>query len=210
MVHCQQSGIIRRCFQNIIYHFYSNRPNIQLKLSPLVQDLFYELHALSTGEQTERVEDELVKQVIYRLRTSPQSDTLGRLAEDFGVSESTLSNRFKRATGSTLYRYQLETKLEMARSLLLSGESAPLDEIARLYGLRPLPFQQAVPKAVWNYPGGPPQTAEGGEGGVLPSAPLEDRGGDVLVSRRETVQGIYILFTGSSIYIPGNAGKIKA
>ncbi len=134
VVHCQQSGIIRRCFQNIIYHFYSNRPNIQLKLSPLVQDLFYELHALSTGEQTERVEDELVKQVIYRLRTSPQSDTLGRLAEDFGVSESTLSNRFKRATGSTLYRYQLETKLEMARSLLLSGESAPLEEIARLYG----------------------------------------------------------------------------
>ncbi len=134
VAHCQQSGTVRRCFQNIIYHFYSNRPNIQLKLSPLVQELFYELHALSTGEPAGEIEDELVKQVVYRMRTSPQSDTVGQLAQAFGVSESTLSNRFKRAMGVTLYRYQLETKLAMARSLLLSGESAPLDEIARLYG----------------------------------------------------------------------------
>lgn len=135
IVHCGAENEVKRLFQRIIYNFYSGRPNIEIKLSALLLDLLYELAQLSVEDAPPMAQDDVVEWVLYRIRTAPQSDcSLQTLSKQTYMSPATLSERFKKATGKTIYRYQLETRLAMARALLLSAEDMPLREVARVYG----------------------------------------------------------------------------
>lgn len=135
IIHCQGNPRIKGLFKDIINHFYSDKPNIKIKLSALLMDLFYELSACPSNENGNPVEDEIVNQVIYKIRTSPQKYyTIKQLASEVHVSSSTLTEHFKRATNSTVYQYQVNTKLNMAQPHLTSNSGISLKEIAKLYG----------------------------------------------------------------------------
>ena len=133
--HCQKNDVIKKLFKNIIYNYYSERPNIDLKLSPMVLELFYELSVSLSEAAFPAVDDEVVNDILYKLRTSSQTAyTVQQLAQEAYLSPGALANRFKKATGMTIYHYQLETRLAMAHSLLMSEENITLKELAKLYG----------------------------------------------------------------------------
>lgn len=135
VTHCQKNARVKKLFKDIIYHYYSNMPYIQIKLSALMIELFYELSTTSTQWSEGQVEDELVSEVIYKIRTAPQINyTMQELADETYVSTSTLIKHFKKVTGTTIYQYQLNTKLEMARLLLANEQQISLKEIAASYG----------------------------------------------------------------------------
>ena len=101
----------------------------------MLLDLLYELAQLSVEDAPPMAQDDVVEWVLYRIRTAPQSDcSLQTLSKQTYMSPATLSERFKKATGKTIYRYQLETRLAMARALLLSAEDMPRREVAIVYG----------------------------------------------------------------------------
>ena len=135
IVHCGCENEVKKQLQRIIYNFYSGRPGIETKLSALLLDLLYELAQLSAAGVPSSARDDVVEWILYRIRTAPQSDcSLKTLSQQTYMSPATLSERFKKATGKSIYRYQLETRLAMARALLLSAEDMPLREVARVYG----------------------------------------------------------------------------
>lgn len=135
VTHCQKNARVKKMFKDIIYHYYSNMPYIHIKLSALLVELFYELSTTSSQWTEGEVEDELVSEIIYKIRTVPQINyTMQELADETYVSVSTLIKHFKKVTGTTVYQYQLNTKLEMARLLLLNEQHISLKEIAASYG----------------------------------------------------------------------------
>lgn len=135
ITHCQGRPRVKRLFQDLLYYYYSGLPQIGLRLSALLLDLFYELSTASQSQDTGRAEDDLVNQVIYQIRTAPQvNHTLRALSETHFVSESTLSKRFRAATGSSVHQYQLAAKLEMARLQLITQPHVPVKEISAAYG----------------------------------------------------------------------------
>jgi transcriptional regulator GlxA family with amidase domain len=69
----------------------------------------------------DRHPDELIVQVQFWLKNNLASElSLNQVAEQFGVSQRTLSRRFKRATGGTANHYLQRMRLEMAQELLAS------------------------------------------------------------------------------------------
>lgn len=135
IVRCGAENVIKKQFQRIIYNYYAGRPAIALKLSALLLDLLYELAQVSGEAAPPAVQDDVVEWVLYRIRTAPQADcSVQALAKEAYMSPATLAERFKKATGKTIYRYQLETRLAMARALLISADTMPLREVAKVYG----------------------------------------------------------------------------
>lgn len=135
LTHCRKNSKVEDLFKEIIYNFYSDVPHVQVKLFALLLELFYELSTLSDKWAVDQMGDELVNEIIFRIRTMPHiSYTLQSLAEELYVCPSTLSKRFKRATGVSVYQYQLRTKLEMAKTSLVTEQDASLKEIAASFG----------------------------------------------------------------------------
>lgn len=135
VTHCQKNARVKKLFKDIIYHYYSDMPYIQIKLSALLTELFYELSVTSSQGSEGQVEDDLVSEIIYKIRTAPQVNyTMQELADETYVSTSTLIKHFKKVTGTTIYQYQLNTKLEMARQMLVNEQQISLKEIAASYG----------------------------------------------------------------------------
>ncbi|MBC8534954.1 helix-turn-helix domain-containing protein [Yeguia hominis] len=135
VTHCQKNTRVKKLLKDMIYHYYSNMPHIQIKLSALLIELFYELATTSSQWSEGQVEDDLVNEIIYKIRTAPQMNyTMQELAKETYVSTSTLIKHFKKVTGTTVYQYQLNTKLEMARLLLINEQHVSLKEIAASYG----------------------------------------------------------------------------
>ena len=70
----------------------------------------------------DRHPDELIAQIQFWLKNNLASDlSLFDVAEQFGISQRTLSRRFKMATGDTANRYLQKLRLEMAQDLLASS-----------------------------------------------------------------------------------------
>lgn len=69
----------------------------------------------------DRHPDELIAQIQFWLKNNLASDvSLLDVAEQFGISQRTLSRRFKAATGTTANHYLQKMRLEMAQELLAS------------------------------------------------------------------------------------------
>lgn len=69
----------------------------------------------------DRHPDELIAQIQFWLKNNLANDvSLLNVAEQFGISQRTLSRRFKAATGTTANHYLQKIRLEMAQELLAS------------------------------------------------------------------------------------------
>lgn len=131
--HCV--GEIASLFRRIIYLFYSQQVQQDIKLHALLLELLCELSQPICAKENPSGDRDPVSWSIYRIRTSPQQVfTADELAQELFMSAQTLNKQFLKVTGKTVYRFQLETRLEMARELLMSEQAMPLHEIALLFG----------------------------------------------------------------------------
>lgn len=135
VTHCQNNPRVMELCKDIICNFFSGAPYIQIKLFAQLIELLYELSTMSLKSKNGLVEDELVRETIFRIGTTPSKNyTVQSLADDLYICASTLSKRFKKATGMSIYQYQLNTKLEMARTAILNDQNLSLKEIAAVFG----------------------------------------------------------------------------
>ena len=87
------------------------------------------------------------------------------------MSTSTLIKHFKKVTGTTIYQYQLNTKLEMARLLLANEQQISLKEIAASYGFcDEFHFSKLFKKEIWAFSNAVPEGGAAGSRRGVPGA----------------------------------------
>jgi len=130
---CSHSTQIPRLFHTIIESYWNRQDSYkEQRLSNLFELLLYELADLS---QTPVVTDPLVQHVLNLfLSNSERFYHLEELAAQYSISAHTLGIRFKKATGTTLYQYQLTQKLSMIHELLPQDSSRSLRDLALSFG----------------------------------------------------------------------------
>lgn len=130
---CSNCPQIARLFRQIIEEYWNRRDAYQeQRLSSLFDLLLYEL---ASCNQETIISDPLVQDVLKLfLANSERFFRLEELADIFGISSHTLGQRFKKATDTTLYQYQLTQKLHMIHELLPLNSSRSLRDLALSFG----------------------------------------------------------------------------
>lgn len=80
--------------------------------------------------------DDIVEQLRHKLNQEVVSGkTFSEIAKEFNLSESQLSRRFKQTCGCSPYAWLLNSRMELAKNMLLSS-SIPISEIAEKCGFK--------------------------------------------------------------------------
>jgi len=130
---CNQNPKVPLLFQTIIEEYW-NRPDAHqgTRLSALFELLLCELASCGMQQSTE---DALVTELRQLFLTnSDRFFHTEELSRRFGLSSHTIGARFKEATGTTLYQYQLTLKLNMIHELLPQNPNRGLRDIALSFG----------------------------------------------------------------------------
>lgn len=130
---CSHSVQIAQLFHTIIETYWNRQDSYKdQRISRLFELLLYELASCS---QEPVVSDPLVQDVLKLfLSNSERFYHLEELAALVGISSHTLGIRFKKATGTTLYQYQLTQKLSMIHEQLPKDSSRSLRDLALSFG----------------------------------------------------------------------------
>lgn len=130
---CSRNRNVLRYFQEIIEMYWSGSRNRDVKLAYLLKLLLLELSDIF--EERDMPADILITAVIRRFYlTRERFLSPAELALDYGLSQQTLSSRFKKATGQTIHQYQLNLKLGMAYDILPLNPGRGLRDIALSFG----------------------------------------------------------------------------
>lgn len=130
---CKKAPKISRLFRAIIEEYWSASDTFkQLRLGSLFSLLLAELAECS--EKTDAYDPLVAELQQLFLSNSERFFHLEELAKHFGISAHTLGIRFKNATGTSLYHYQLTQKLNMIHELLPQNPGRGLRDIALSYG----------------------------------------------------------------------------
>ncbi len=134
LVDCRDNSRMLTLLEQIVEVFYSSGAGHKdLMLSSLLNLVLAELDLIY--HQKKSGSDVLIREIIHRFHShidyfySPQE-----LADDYGVSLRTISGRFKRETGESIHRYQMNLKLLLAYDALPMSYGRGLRDIARSYG----------------------------------------------------------------------------
>lgn len=130
---CRSSPKVSGIFKDIIEAYWNPfSPYRELRLGSLFSLLLLELAECHKGSDH-------FDPLVNELQTLFISNTerffhLDELASRFHLSERTLNSRFKNVTGSSLYQYQLNQKLNMIHELLPQNPERGLRDIALSFG----------------------------------------------------------------------------
>lgn len=120
-------------FQDIIFTFWSDFSNKNIKLTALIDLLLFELAVINN--KTAILNDKLVSDAIAHIRLSGEKIySLTELSDKLDVCSRVLTERFKKATGKTIHSYQMDLKLEMAYISIKSDKQRPFKELAVNFG----------------------------------------------------------------------------
>lgn len=135
LINCKNNPAVKKQFKKIIDTYYTDGLNREIKLSTLMVELFCILADASSSFRSEFIEDSVIRSIVHSIRTNPQDDlNIDELAKKHFFSSTTLRSRFKKATGTTMHSYQLETRMKMAYNLILTDESIKIKDVALLFG----------------------------------------------------------------------------
>lgn len=133
VVHCAERGTAYRDFENVVNTYWSSRDDKLVRLNILLDLLINDVaHANRKDYQPG---NENIERVLRTFRIS--SDRFFRVeeaAQIAGMSTRSLSEWFKRATGQSVYRYQINFKLELAYKLLQRQPGHTMQEVANIFG----------------------------------------------------------------------------
>ena len=161
---------VRRLFEELIASFWSDGPQKEIRLAALVNLLLYELAALSRAGGAPG--DGLVDGVLGLIRLTPgRTFPLAELAERFHVCSRALTDRFARATGKTIHRYQIDLKLEMACAQIRNDPRRPFKDIAGNLGFYDEFHFSRLFKAKYGFPPSEWKRRSGAGQALLPLGP---------------------------------------
>ena len=130
---CTGSREVPRLFEQMAQTFWSGGVNKEKKMTALLELLLCELAAEEMDKTVSR--DPLIREILQRFYAVPERFfSPGELAEQYGYSVRTLSGRFKKYTGKSIHQYQMQLKLDMARSQIRQDQARGLKDIARSFG----------------------------------------------------------------------------
>ena len=130
VIHCAKNPNVKIIFQQIISTFWKNDTHSITKLSALFQLLLCELMEC-TRNSTPSVADIIVNMI----HQHPQNFYTSKdFAHQLGIHEKTLNNLFKQKYDMTIYRYQMDAKIQAVSHFLLNHENVKLYEVAINFG----------------------------------------------------------------------------
>lgn len=134
LINCNNNPSVKSLFSDIIYALATKSYGYKIRLDALFSLLLLEMHScLGTSSFSES--DEVVKKIIRLFQSNPEKHyTVKQLAADLYISEKTLSRRFLKYYGKTVYTYQNDLKLESVRQFLKANPTVTLREAALNYG----------------------------------------------------------------------------
>ncbi len=130
---CSGSREIPGLFERMLEAFWSGGSGKEVRTTALLELILCEL-AVEKKEESKNA-DPLMREIVQRFYSSPERFfSPADLAEDYGFSIRTISSRFRKYTGKSIHQYQMQMKLDMARSLLRQDQGRGLRDIAQSFG----------------------------------------------------------------------------
>lgn len=129
VTHCQNNPLVRKYFEQVVSHFWSDSWYEKAKASAYLDLLLCELSSIWCKENP-LVDN--IKKIITK--TPNRFISNEEFAELYHCSVRTISSKFKESTGETLHAWQLKTKCQMARDLMSQDPTITLRELAAIYG----------------------------------------------------------------------------
>lgn len=134
LTQCKEEGTVRKLFGRIAAEFASGHLYRECRMSALFQLLLTELYAAGR-ESTEGIADTVAEEAIRIIREEPgRFHTVKELAALLYVSPRTVSGHFRKATGTTVHRYEMNMKLDLAAVFLKEYPQVKLHEAAENFG----------------------------------------------------------------------------
>lgn len=130
---CSRNREIPELFAQMTAAFWSKGTSREHRMTALLELLLCELAVEETDGK--KNEDPLIREILQRFYAAPERFySPAQLASDYGYSVRTLSGRFKKYTGTSIHQYQMQLKLDMARSLIRQDQARGLKDVADSFG----------------------------------------------------------------------------
>lgn len=128
LINCDKHPRIEHLFMEIMEYYWSSFSHRTQILSSLLVLLFHELEM--SGRESIYT-DPVIKDILHRFHIcSDQFFSPQTLADEYHISVRTLSDRFHKATGTSIHKYQMNLKLDFAREQLPLYPNRKLRDIA--------------------------------------------------------------------------------
>jgi AraC-like DNA-binding protein len=125
--------IIVDYFQNLVASYVSHSPHKKIRCTAFLNLLLTELS--DDYKQKDIEKNPIVEDVLAFLESHPQKFyTISELAKYAGLSPRSLTSHFKKITGQSIHRYQMDHKLDHIALLLPSHVYPNLKSIALNFG----------------------------------------------------------------------------
>lgn len=133
VINCAQHGSVIRQMQRLMELYWSDREDkrrqLGLQLNLLLCELAY------VYRERYAMNEEWLPRILENMRANPSiMYSVNELAQIAGMSARTLTTHFKRATGQSIHKYQINLKLEMAFTLVRTEPNRTLSDIASHFG----------------------------------------------------------------------------
>lgn len=132
MIHCGQDTLVTQLFREIIDTYWSQRKDAVRRLRFLLNLLLSDLTDLAMTSQPNDNEWSVALIRMFREHAN-RMYSLEEAAAITGITERTLSSRFRAITGESLHQYQLNLKLDDAYRMLRDGGTS-VKEAAEHFG----------------------------------------------------------------------------
>lgn len=133
LTRCGKNPEVKRLFQEIVHGYRSCSAYRETELSALFTLLLCALAGCLASSGRER--DETADRIARLIERNPHRFfSLEELSAAFHLCKKTVDNRFRRAYGTSVYRYQMDAKLEAVRTCLLDHPALKLREAAENFG----------------------------------------------------------------------------
>jgi len=131
--HSHDYGSIIKYFHDIVNCFWSDAQNKEQRCSAFLYLLLSEMSDIF--KESNKKSDRLIVDLINFITINPDKFfTISELAKKTYVSPKTLTSRFRKETGQSLHKYQMDKKLDRVASLLRTESLRSLKNLAHSFG----------------------------------------------------------------------------
>ncbi len=132
VVHCGANPNILDVLNKLLDAFWTEKPNRTIHMSILLDLLLCEL---ADANNEDAPNSEAINKVLRAFRMSPDRFfSVDEAAQIAGMSSRSFAEWFKKVTGQSSYRYQIDFKLELACVLLWTDPAKTMQQIADTFG----------------------------------------------------------------------------
>ncbi|MBE5762463.1 MAG: helix-turn-helix transcriptional regulator [Clostridiales bacterium] len=133
IVNCTNFPRVKSTFEDMLYMFWADKRLKDVRMNTLAHTLITELDDACNAPDIPGID--AIDAVLRSFRLSSERFfSVDEAAEIAGLKPRAFSEKFKRITGESVYRYQINVKLDMAHQLLQSEPFRTMQEVADCFG----------------------------------------------------------------------------